>query len=81
MAGIQALTQHIQLATIQGFETVERANQGALAGSRWAHHHQHFTTVHLHAHPIESAKARGVALHQVGGADGNSHRLERTGSS
>ena len=81
MGGIQTHPKNIEGATIQPLESVEGADQGALARSGRTHHHQHLTAAHLQAHPIQSPHPRGVALHQVGGADGNSHRLERTGSS
>ena len=81
MGCIQANTQHIQLTAVELFQTVERADQGAFPRSGRPHHHQHFPTGHLKADPIKSTRTRGVALHQIGGADSDGHRSDRRGSS
>ena len=81
VGSIQTDAQHIKLAAIQGFKAVEGADQRALAGPRGAHHHQHLTTGHLETHRIEGPRTRSIALHQLGGTNGDGHRSVRRGSS
>ena len=81
MGGIQPHTEHIQFAAIQRFQSVEGANQRALARARRPHHHQHLATGHVQRHPIKSPQPWGIALHQISGTNSDRHRAERTGSS